>query len=79
MKKLIIFLGATILCLCACNNVTAYDKEYERFKTICKDSAYKVVYDVETKVQYVMSTGLYNTGNFTLLVDAEGKPLLYEE
>ena len=31
------------------------------------------------KVMYAVSDGTYNHGNFTLLVDANGNPLLYGE
>ena len=41
-------------------------------------NTYKVVYHRETKVMYVISFAHYNCGNFTLLVDSEGKPLLYK-
>ena len=40
---------------------------------------WRVVYHKETKVMYVISCGYYNTGNFTVMVDADGKPLLWEE
>lgn len=39
---------------------------------------YCIVYDKYTKVMYAVSNGGYSTGNFTLLVDANGNPLLYE-
>ena len=37
-----------------------------------------VVADRDTKVMYAVSRGGYNCGNFTLLVDADGKPLLWD-
>ena len=37
------------------------------------------VYDRTTKVQYAVSDGYYNMGIITCLVDAEGKPLLYND
>lgn len=37
-----------------------------------------VVYHRETKVMYAVSRGTYNCGNFTLLVNADGSPMLYE-
>jgi hypothetical protein len=40
---------------------------------------WKVVYHRETKVMYIMSVGLYNKGNFVVMVDADGKPVLYKE
>lgn len=39
---------------------------------------WKVVYDRETKVMYTVSCGGYNRGNFTILVDQNGNPLLYD-
>jgi hypothetical protein len=32
----------------------------------------------DTHVMYVVSLCTYNAGNFTLLVDADGKPLIYK-
>ena len=40
---------------------------------------YRIVYHRETKVMYAISRGVYNSGNFTMMVDEEGKPLLYKE
>ena len=37
-----------------------------------------VVYHRDTKVMYAVSDGSYNRGTFTLLVDADGKPMLWE-
>ena len=39
---------------------------------------YKVVYHKETKVMYTISDGYYNAGTFTVMLDADGKPLLWE-
>ena len=39
---------------------------------------WKIVADRKTGVMYAVSCGGYNSGNFTLLVDAEGKPLIYK-
>lgn len=33
---------------------------------------------VNTKVMYAISDGAHNYGNFTLLVNADGTPMLYE-
>ena len=40
---------------------------------------YKIVYHQETKVMYAISSGGYNSGTFTVMLDADGKPLLYKE
>lgn len=37
-----------------------------------------VVYHKDTKVMYVISKGPYNKGNFTVMLDSKGMPLLYE-
>lgn len=39
----------------------------------------RVVYHKETKVMYAISTGAHNYGTFTLLVDAEGKPMIWQQ
>jgi hypothetical protein len=43
------------------------------------DVGYRIVYHKETKVMYAISAGYYNTGTFTVMLDADGKPLLWEE
>ena len=47
----------------------------ERFILINSEWIFDIYYDKETKVQYSISRG----GNLTVLVDTEGKPLLYQE
>lgn len=39
---------------------------------------YDVYADRDTGVMYAVSRGTYNQGNFTVLVDADGKPLLWK-
>lgn len=41
-------------------------------------SAYWVVYHRDTKVMYAVSSGGYNAGNFTLLVNPDGTPMIWE-
>ena len=36
------------------------------------------MYDKETKVEYFMFGGFRNGGGITVLVDKDGKPLIYE-
>lgn len=38
-----------------------------------------VVYHRETKVMYAVSSGYNSAGNFTLLVNADGTPMLWED
>lgn len=40
---------------------------------------YDIVYHKETKVMYVVSDGEYNRGNFTVMVNADGTPMVYKE
>lgn len=47
---------------------------------ICVEETYnwKIVYNKENKVMYCVSTGGYNCGNFTLLVNPDGSPMIYK-
>ena len=49
-----------------------------KFFTVSNESSFRVVYDKDTMVMYTVSEGKYNSGNLTLLVDKNGKPLLYQ-
>ena len=49
-----------------------------KFFTVSNESSFRVVYDKDTMVMYAVSEGKYNSGNLTLLVDKDGKPLLYQ-
>lgn len=49
------------------------------FVIVESGSCYTVVYHRDTKVMYVMSHSPYNYGNFTVMVDKYGKPLLYQK
>lgn len=81
MKKIVILLFAAML-LTSCNlskvERQACMDEASMFVLIEKTPIWKVVYHKETKVMYAVSYGSYNLGTFTLLVDREGKPLLYK-
>lgn len=43
-----------------------------------KGEYWNVYYHKETKVMYVMSLSSYNRGNFTVMVNPDGSPMLYE-
>lgn len=84
MKKIIlsIILVLSILFLNSCSNTKVKKEpttENSMFVIVEQTNTWKVVYHKETKVMYVVSSGTYNSGTFTLLVDEEGKPLLWEE
>ena len=84
MKK-ILFITLTsiiIFCMTACGSLDVEVKEpieQSRFVQIDKNGWFIIVYDRTTKVQYAVSDGYYNMGTITCLVDAEGKPLLYND
>ena len=41
--------------------------------------SYDIVYHKETKVMYVVSNGQYNRRTFTVMVNADGTPMIYKE
>ena len=84
MKKIFtvlatLMLGVTIAGCSPNPAETSYiDDVPSRFVIIEESGNWRVVADQETKVMYAVSTGVYNSGNFTMLVDSDGTPLLYE-
>lgn len=81
MKRIVIALIALVLLVgCARAEIAEPTKtgKTSRFITVETTSSWKVVVDKETGVMYAVSWGGYNTGTFTLLVDADGKPLIYK-
>ena len=53
--------------------------ENERFVIIQQRDDEKVMYDKETKVEYFMFGGFKYGGGITVIVDKNGKPLIYGE
>lgn len=80
MKKII-----AILCVCllltGCDEVDGVVNGVTNsmFVTVETGWSYKVVYHKDTKVMYAISDSSSNMGNFTLLVNADGSPMLYKE
>lgn len=54
-------------------------EDQSRFITIEYNFQYYIVVDRVTGVMYAVSNGNGNTGTFTPLVNAAGKPLIYEK
>jgi hypothetical protein len=48
------------------------------FISVEATDTWRVVYHKETKVMYAVSRGYYNCGTFTLLVNADGTPMIWE-
>jgi hypothetical protein len=67
-----------VLCGCASSTVVAADNG-PMFVTVEEGYCWYVVYHKETKVMYVVSDGGYNRGNFSLLVNPDGTPMLWED
>ena len=40
--------------------------------------SYYIVYHKETKVMYAVSNGTYSAGNFTVMVNPDGSPMLWK-
>ena len=82
MKKVLLtfLLSGVLLMGTACAKVESANDSYDRSMLIKveKAGAWMIVDDKETKVMYVVSTGTYNYGNFTVLVNADGTPKIYE-
>lgn len=38
---------------------------------------YRIVYHKDTKVMYAISCGYYNCGTFTVMLNADGTPMIY--
>lgn len=56
----------------------ASKSEYSMFIKVESTSYYDVVYHKTTRVMYTISRGSYNQGTFTVLLNADGTPMLYE-
>lgn len=80
MKKIYILLITFVLsmALLACKSEKQAKDENSRFVTVETSLIYRIIADKKTGVMYAVSIGGYNGGNFTLLVDREGKPLIWE-
>ena len=90
MKKrllaLIFSVGVLSTALMGCAGSAKAEKSYDTeahgltsmFVEVETAKTWKVVYDKETKVMYAVSDGNYNWGNFTLLVDENGNPKLWD-
>ena len=61
------------------NHPSDTDSSTSMFVLVETTDIWRVVYQKETKVMYVVSGGYYNTGVFTILLDETGLPMLYDE
>ncbi len=81
-KKILSVMIVLILAfsLCGCQEIEDNTDSEKASMFVCVEatSLWKVVYHKETKVMYAVSYGSYNCGTFTLLVDENGNPMIYE-
>ena len=88
MKKIFVIMLLIVLVLLAagCSSSTVMKEEdinrngdeFSMFVEVETGPYWKVFYDRETLCMYVMSQGSYNFGTFTLLVNSDGTPKLWE-
>lgn len=87
-KKLIIFTMVLSLVFTGCSNYAKVENVNEQkaieetpssmFIKIEDTTYWEIVYQRDTKVMYAVSTGSYNYGDFTLLVNPDGTPMIWE-
>ena len=83
MKKIFLICITCMVLLCGCS-VARTEKANETqesvsmFVEVEQAMCWKIVYHKDTKVMYAISDGSYNRGTFTLLVNADGTPMIYE-
>ena len=84
MKRLLAILMVFALCAClfvGCSGNSVMEREISKessFVIVENGECYYVVYHKDTKVMYTISTGGSNYGNFSLLVNADGTPMIWE-
>jgi starvation-inducible outer membrane lipoprotein len=79
MKKIVaLMIVALSLALTGCSEVEEKISDKSEFVIVEGTSSWYIVYHKKTKVMYAVSQGAYNGGTFTLLVNADGTPMLWE-
>jgi molybdopterin biosynthesis enzyme len=87
MKKIICALIALVVLvavLASCSEGAVVEVEGKdaqntsMFIEVERTDYWRVVYHKDTKVMYVISYGAKNSGNFTVMVDRYGFPLVWE-
>lgn len=70
---------AALVSGCATVETTHATDNTSMFVKLEQADSWEVVYHRDTKVMYVVSDGSYNHGTFTMLVNHDGTPMLWEE
>ena len=82
MKRfLICALEAAVIAvsLACCGVSEAEAGQEEMFVKVYSEYDFYVVYHEDTKVMYAVSYGMRNSGNFTVLVNPDGTPMVWRE
>lgn len=77
MKKLIVMLMVAVMLISFSFSTEANASNGDRFECIQSTPYCDVIVDTETGVEYAFSTGAYNYGNMTVLVNKLGDPLIW--
>ena len=79
MKKIIALMIVVLaVALTGCSEVEEKTSDKSEFVIVEGTSSWYIVYHKKTKVMYAVSQGAYNGGTFTLLVNADGTPMIWE-
>lgn len=83
MKRILLVVCCLSILLTGCAKVVEKVEEKEEKDTSMFVEAetagvWKIVYHKESKVMYAVSRGNYSSGIFTLLVNPDGTPMIYE-
>lgn len=79
MRKIIALMIVVLaVALTGCSEVEDKTSDKSEFVIIESTDTWYVVYHKKTKVMYVVSNDSYNYGTFTLLVNADGTPMIWE-
>ena len=84
MKKKFVVLTMLIISvfsLVGCCRVTqeTVEDNSSMFVKVEYSGHYEVVYHKTTKVMYAVSRGSYNQGTFTVLLNEDGSPMVYDD
>lgn len=85
MKKWIIVLLMACVLFTACGTTMGKDpsaavekEDQSMFVVVEENRIFRIVYHKDTRVMYAISRGGYNCGNFTVLLNPDGTPMLWE-
>ena len=84
MKYILLIITAlTITLVAGCTKVENKTEQkpvnVSMFERVEYTTVWEIVADRETGVMYAVSRGMYNQGTFTVLVDVDGKPLIWDK